>query len=426
MQVREISDSEKRHPVALGPYRVLDLTEYGCMIGPRILADLGADVIKIEPPGGSRSRIGPYYKDCVDGKKSLFWFAYCANKRGITLNLETTDGLSLFKRLVKTADVVIESFAPGYLSGLGLGYEDLVKVKPDIIVASISPFGQTGPKAHYHSCDLTAWASGGILYICGDADRPPLWIGFPQAGLFGGMDAANAAIGAIYYRGLTGEGQYIDVSLQECAISPTLRTTVMWALNRYEHTRSSLALVEPTTNVRFRLSLRCCDGYIVIYMLGSTAPFTNSMDNLIAWMDEEGMAPDWLKNINWTTDYDATKISQEFIDRVENAIEPFIITKTKNELYEESIKRRILIAPIQTTREIAEDPQLKYRDFWLEIEHPELQDTLTYVGPSIRLTETPVRFRRCAPLIGEHNQEIYTELGLSKDELIALREREVI
>ena len=138
------------------------------------------------------------------------------------------------------------------------------------------------------------------------------------------------------------------------------------------------------------------------------------------------MAPDWLKCINWTTDYDATKISQEFIDRVENAMERFILTKTKNELYEESIKRRILIAPIQTTEEIAEDPQLLYRDFWLEIQHPELQDTLTYVGPSIGLTETPVSFRRRAPLIGEHNQEVYTELGLSRDELIILQEGGVI
>ena len=421
-----MSNSCSEQPAALKSYRILDLTEYGCLIGPRTLADLGADVIKIEPPGGSRSRIGPYYKDIPDREKSLFWFAYCMNKRGITLDLETADGQSIFKRLVKTADAVVESFTPGYLSSLGLGYKDLARIKPDIIMTSITPFGQTGPKAHYQGCDLTAWASGGVLYICGDADRPPVWISFPQAGLFGGMDAAIATIAAIYYRGLTGEGQYIDLSLQECAISPTLRTTVMWALNRYEHKRAGLALVEPTTHVRFGMSLCCKDGDIVIYMLGSTAPFTNSMDNLVAWMDDEGMAPDWLKNINWTTDYDATKISQEFIDRVESTIERFILTKTKNELYEESIKRRILIAPIQTTREIVEDPQLLYRGFWLEIEHPELKDTLTYVGPSIGLTETPIRFRRRTPLIGEHNQEIYTELGLSRDEIITLQERGVI
>jgi crotonobetainyl-CoA:carnitine CoA-transferase CaiB-like acyl-CoA transferase len=421
-----MNNTRRDQAAALAPYRILDLTEYGSLIGPRTLADLGADVIKIEPPGGSPSRIGPYYRDMPEREKSLFWFAYCANKRGITLNLETKDGQNIFKQLVRTADAVVESWPPGYLSGLGLGYEDLTRLKPDIIMASISPFGQTGPKAHYYHSDLTAWASGGVLYICGDADRPPVWIGFPQAGLFGGMDAANATIAAIYYRGMTGEGQYIDVSLQECAISPTLRTTVMWALNKYEHTRAGLALVEPTTRVRFGMSLRCQDGDIVIYMLGSTAPFTSSMDNLIAWMDDEGMAPNWLKDINWTTDYDATKINQKFIDRVENAIERFTLTKTKNQLYEEGIQRRILMAPMQTTREIAGDPQLLYRDFWWEIEHPELQDKLTYVGPSIGLTETPVRLRRRAPLIGEHNQEIYAELGLSRDELIILQSGGII
>ncbi len=411
---------------ALGPYRILDLTEYGCLIGTRTLADFGADVIKIEPPGGSPSRIGPYYKDIPDPQKSLFWFTYCANKRGITLNLETAAGQELFKKLVKTADAVVESFTPGYLSSLGLGYEDLVKVKPDIIMTSISLFGQTGPKAHYKGSDLTAWASGAYLYICGDPDRPPVWISFPQAGLFGGIDAAHATIAALYYRNLHGEGQHADVSLQECAIACTLRTPVFWALNHYEFKRAGLALVEPTTNIRQTMTLRCKDGDIIIYILGSSPSFSASMDNIIAWMDEEGMAPDWLKKINWLTEYDPTGISQDFVNRVESTVEQFTLTKTKKELYEESLRRRILLAPIQTTKEIAEDTQLDYRNFWVKIDHPELDDVITYVGPSIGLTETPIRFCRRAPLIGEHNQQIYTELGLSADELVTLQEEKVI
>lgn len=411
---------------ALGPYRILDLTEYGCLIGTRTLADFGADVIKIEPPGGSPSRIGPYYKDIPNPEKSLFWFTYCANKQGITLNLETTAGQQLFKELVKTADAVVESFAPGYLSSLGLGYEDLVKVKHDIIMASISPFGQTGPKAHYKGCDLTAWASGGFLYICGDADRPPVWVSFPQAGLFAGMEAAHATIAALYYRNLHGEGQHADVSLQECMIACTLRTTVFWALNHYEYKRAGMALVEPTTHIRLTESLHCKDGDIIIYVMGSSPSYSASMDNIITWMDEEGMAPDWLKEINWLADYDATKISQEFVNRTENAIEQFMLTKTKKELCEESLRRRILLAPIQTTKEITEDPQLDYHNFWVKMNHPELGDVITYVGPSIGLTETPIRFRCRPPLIGEHNQQIYTELGLSAAELSTLQEEKVI
>ena len=165
----------------LGPYRVLDLTEGGCMVGGKILADLGADVIKIEPPGGSKSRnIGPYYKDIPDPNKSLYWFAYNTNKRSITLNIEAADGRELFRRLVKDADIVMETFPPGYLGNLDLNYDKLCATKPDIIVASVTPYGQTGPKAHYQGSELTAWASGGCLYVMGDPDRPPVWISFPR------------------------------------------------------------------------------------------------------------------------------------------------------------------------------------------------------------------------------------------------------
>ena len=152
--------------LALSPYRILDLTEGGCMVGGKILGDLGADVIKIELPGGSTSRIAPFYKDIADPEKSLFWFAYNTNKRGITLNIETNKGWDIFKKLLLTADAVIESFDPGLPQQHGLRYEELTKVKPNIILTSISPFGQDGPKSHYKGSDLTAWASGGYLYIC--------------------------------------------------------------------------------------------------------------------------------------------------------------------------------------------------------------------------------------------------------------------
>jgi crotonobetainyl-CoA:carnitine CoA-transferase CaiB-like acyl-CoA transferase len=191
----------------LKPYRILDLTEYGCMIGGRILGDLGADIIKIEPPGGSPSRIAPYYKNLPDPEKSLYWFAYNMNKRGVTLDINKAEGQKVFKRLVKTADVVIESFDVGVMEQLGIGYNDLCKVKPDIIVTSITPFGQNGPKAHYKGCDLVAWASGGYLYVCGDPDRPPVWISFPQASLHAGAEAASGTMAAIWHRNRTGEGQ---------------------------------------------------------------------------------------------------------------------------------------------------------------------------------------------------------------------------
>jgi crotonobetainyl-CoA:carnitine CoA-transferase CaiB-like acyl-CoA transferase len=174
----------KENRSVLPPIRILDLTEGGCMLGGRLLGDAGADVIKIEPPGGSTpsstSRIWPFYKESTDPEKSLFWFAYNANKRGITLDIQKPEGQEIFKKLVAGSDIVMESFRPGYMSSLNLGYEDLCKVKPDIIYTAITPFGQQGPKAQYAASALTVWASGGYLNACGDPDRAPVWITLPQ------------------------------------------------------------------------------------------------------------------------------------------------------------------------------------------------------------------------------------------------------
>ncbi|MFC1948616.1 CoA transferase [Chloroflexota bacterium] len=168
----------------LSPYRALDLTDEKGLLCGKILADLGADVIKIERPGGDPARnIGPFYHDEPDPEKSLYWFAYNTSKRGITLDIETTDGKEIFKQLVKNADFIIESFPPGYLDSIGLGYSALEKIKPDIILISITPFGQTGPYKDYKTSDIVAWAMGGEMAPFGDPDRPPHPYQPPLAGI---------------------------------------------------------------------------------------------------------------------------------------------------------------------------------------------------------------------------------------------------
>jgi benzylsuccinate CoA-transferase BbsE subunit len=155
-------DDNKPNESLLKGYRALDLTEGGCQICGKVLGDMGADVIKIEPPGGSPSRkTGPFYKDDPDPQKSLFWMAYNTSKRGVTLNIEKPQGMALFKRLLKTSDIVVENFRPGYMESLGLGYSELDKIKPGIIMTSITPFGQTGPLSHYKGADIVVWAMGG-------------------------------------------------------------------------------------------------------------------------------------------------------------------------------------------------------------------------------------------------------------------------
>ncbi len=413
---------------ALLPYRVLDLTEGGCMLGARLLGDMGADVIKIEPPGGSPSRIAPFYQNTADPEKSLFWFAYNANKRGITLDITRAAGQALFKKLATTADVIIESFEPYYLSSLGLGYAELSTLKSEIILASITPFGQNGPKSGYKGSDLIAWASGGYLYSCGNPDRAPVWISFPQAGLFGGAEAAIGSVTALYHRRNTGIGQHVDVSLQECAVSPNLNTLQMWDVTKVEFRRVGGALYIPSTGVRQPIYFACQDGSVMILVQGGTEPFISSSARLVKWMDEANLAPGWLKTLDWKMDYDATTMGQEIADKVGQAVEAFTLTKTKADLYEEgAIKRQILIAPVYTTKDISEDIQLQARDYWVKLAHPELDDILTYCGPFIQMSETPLVNSRRAPHIGEHNAEIYSgEMGISKSELEYLKEKKVI
>ena len=179
----------------LSPYRVLDLTGQGGLLCGKILADLGADVIQVEPPGGSTSRnIGPFYQDDVHPEKSLFWWSYAANKRSITLNLETADGRDLLKRLVKSAHFLIESFPPGYMDGLSLGYTGLEAINPELVMVSITPFGSDGPYARWKAPDIVGMALGGFMYLTGDSDRPPLRVSIPHFHLHG---AAAGAAGAL-------------------------------------------------------------------------------------------------------------------------------------------------------------------------------------------------------------------------------------
>src|SRR2546427_9539362 len=199
----------------LSPYRVLDLTDERGLLCGKILADLGADVIQVEPSTGNPARrIGPFYQDEVHPERSLFWWAYTSNKRSITLNLTTADGRALLKRLIQAADFLIESGAPGEMAALGLGYGDLAALNPALIVVSITPFGQDGPYATYQAPDLVGMGLGGFMYVTGDPDRPPVRVGFPHFYLH--CAAAGAAGGRIAHaqRVLTGQGQQVDVSCQ--------------------------------------------------------------------------------------------------------------------------------------------------------------------------------------------------------------------
>ena len=174
-------------PGLLAPYRVLDLTDGRGLLCGKMLADLGADVVQVEPPGGSPARnVGPFYHDTPGAERSLFWWAYCTNKRGITLDIATDDGAALLRRLVANADFLIESGDPGRMASLGLGYPDLQAINPRLVMVSITAFGQDGPYADYQASDIVGMALGGFMHLTGDGDRPPLRVSMPQFYQHGG------------------------------------------------------------------------------------------------------------------------------------------------------------------------------------------------------------------------------------------------
>ncbi len=412
-----MSSSEQIGP--LSPYRVLDLTDAQGAVCGRILGELGADVIKIEKPSGSTERdIGSYYHDIQDPEKSLLWFAFNHSKRGITLNLETAQGKGLFLELVKTAHFVIESFPPGYMVKLGLDYGLLAEINPGLIMTSITAFGQTGPYRDYKSADIIAMAMGGSMQLCGYPDRAPLtWsleLSWPQAG----AQAAMVTMIAHYHRLKAGEGQHIDVSIRDCIIWSAYPSPQSWDMLKAIVGRTGFII--PRGHLNIRLNHRCKDGYI------AWMPWRGEVSKKLAeYMEEEGMEGSFSE-----TDWDQLNVealSQEQIDRWQEDLEKFCLTHTKSELHEEAMKRELMLWPMNDIKGLMEMPQLRARNFWVDIEHPELGDAITYPGAPVQTSEGYWHIRRRAPLIGEHNDEVYMEeLGLSRNDYAQLQQDGII
>lgn len=410
----------------LSPYRVLDLTNEKGLFCARVLADLGADVIKIEPPGGCTARrIGPFHKDIPHPEKSLFWSAYNVNKKGITLNLECEDGREIFRKLVATADVVVESFPPDYMKNLGLGYDDLCQIKPDIILTSITPFGQDGPYRDFQASDLTCWSMGGFAYITGDSDRPPVQIGFPQAYLNGAHEAAVATMIALYYRDVSGEGQHIDVSIQASITRDMMNAPLFWEADGINLGRAGPFRIGLSLSGGQRVIWKCRNGEIAFFFWGGKSGARTNRA-LVEYMDEEGMAPACMKEMDWEN-FDMAAATEELFSEFSEHTGRFFLAHTKEELFQEATKRKMTLYPVQTVADIAADQQLEERDFWEGLEHPELEEQVIYPNLPFLLSERLTINKRRSPLIGEHNEEIYTgELGLSREELLKLKELGVI
>ncbi|HLZ28631.1 MAG TPA: CoA transferase [Chloroflexota bacterium] len=404
-----MSDTDIRADL-LRPYRVLDLTnELGELAG-RILADLGADVIKIEPPGGDLSRWRPpFYADTPDPERSLAWWASNVNKRSVVLDLAEAAGRPHFLDLVRDAHFVLESFTPGYLDSLGLGYAALTEINPAIILTSITPFGQTGPYAHYPATDLTLQALGGFLYVNGDTDRAPVRISADLAYRHGGGQGAAGALAAHFHRLRTGRGQHVDVSIQDYIPWTPLNVTFAAQVQHANSMRQAVGFRAHTTGVRFRFTWPCKDGRIAFRPLvtgGGKAQF----QALVGWMTDEGFGEPILTAKDWAGE-DNRSISQAEYDQIAAVIERFLMTRTLDELYQKAVALRFRLAPAATAKDIVESRQIQARGVLVPVAHAALGRSFLYPGPFVKFSATPLSSFRPPPLLGEHTPDVLGELA---------------
>jgi crotonobetainyl-CoA:carnitine CoA-transferase CaiB-like acyl-CoA transferase len=389
----------------LAKTRVLDLADEKTSFCSKILADLGAHVIKVEKPGGDSSRrIGPFWRNSAHPEKSLSFWYNNTNKLGVTLNLGNTSGRKIFAKLVENADVVVESFPPGYLDKLDLSFKFLRGVNPGIIMVSVTGFGQNGPRKDFKACDLVASALGGQMYVCGSPSFPPINAYGQQSYLTASLFATVGILLALRKRARTGKGDHIDISLQEAVTS-----TLEHVLVRYFYEQAvAKRRGDRHWNDFFRV-LPCKDGFIHL------TPFVG-WETIVGLLDSEGKAQD-LKDEKWKDE----EYRAENLDHVIDVLGQWTKTYKGDELFKLGQLLRFPWAPICSSKEILLSPHLQSRGFFIDFEHPELGSVLGYPGMPYRLSSRYSMPRKRAPLIGEDNVQVYQrELGLRKEDLSRL------
>lgn len=391
--------------------RVLDLADEKASFCSKILADLGARVIKVEKPGGDSSRrIGPFWKNSRGCEKSLSFSYNNTNKLGVTLDLESVVGSELFVRLVKNNDVVVESFPSGYLDRLGLSFETLSGVNPSVIMISLTGFGQNGPRRDFKSCDMVASALGGQMHVCGSPSLPPIKAHGQQSYLTASLYGALGVLLALRKRGKTGRGDHIDISLQE-AVASTLEHVMI----RYFHEQ---VVAQRRGNRHwndFFCILPCKDGSIHL------TPFVE-WETLVGLLESEGKSED-LKDEKWKDETYRVK----HLDHVLDVLRKWTKGHLVEELFQLGQLMRFPWAPVRCPSEILACPQLKARGFFVDLEHRELGAVLRYPGLPYRFSPPHSMPRKKAPLVGEDNLQVYQgELGLGNTELEGLSHKGII
>jgi formyl-CoA transferase len=397
-------------PKALEGIRVLDLTQYEA--GPsstQMLAWLGAEVIKIEPPGGEAGRLALSDKK---GEDAWFFMLLNSNKKGVTLNLKAPRGRAMFEAMVKTADVVVENLGPGAMDRLGLGYEALKKLNPRIIAASVKGFGSTGPYAEYKSFEWIAQAMAGAMSMTGSPDGPPTKAIGGLADTGAGLHTAIGILAAIIQRNATGVGQQIEVAQQDAVVNLLrIHLRESYATGKPGPRQGNRSAAAAPSNI-YRCRPFGPNDYVFIHC--ATQEMWKSMVTIMG-RPELGDDPR----------YADRRDRVQFIDEIDDMIEAWTEKRTKHEVMETLASRGIPCGAVLDSNEVLADPHLRQRGFITELEHPR-RGKYPMPGNPVRLSDSPTEVRR-APLLGEHNDEIYGKaLGLSREEIDALRRDGVV
>ncbi len=367
----------------LGGIRVLDLSDLAGQYAGRLLADLGAEVIKIEPPGGDPVRsLPPFAGDEPGPDRSLRWLAYNSNKSSVVIDIETDDGRQQLLDLVQSTDVVLDSFEPGYLASIGLSDEALRDANPRLITVSVTPFGESGPYGNYLGSDLHAIAMSGLTTIQGDDEQPPATAPLDQAYILANTHAAHGVFYALMARRKTGRGQHVEVSMQE------VLANIFYQVIRYSATSEIGERIGATGNLAPYNIYQCKDGWVSLAVL--LAPQARVFFD---WMGEPALQDEfWYPLINRQGE------NMLFIDSL---VRPFIEQFTVAEFVEEAQSRRLAAAPVNRPGDFADNVQFAERDYFTSIEHPEIGE-YPLPGAPFRMSETPIAQPRPAPLLDEH------------------------
>ncbi|MDP6300433.1 MAG: CoA transferase [SAR202 cluster bacterium] len=410
-----IQESADTRPSALGHLRVLEVVDDMGELCGKMFADMGADVVRVEPPGGAETRrIGPFLDEAPHPERSIHFWHYNTNKKSVTLSLDKPEGRELFARLVKTADILVESMPPGYMDDRGLSFDELKEVNPALVYVSISPFGRGGPKGHLKGGDLVGWASSGYMFTTGWSWQQPTRPWARQASQAGCLFAVGSALAATYVRWSTGQGQHVDISLQQAVAAQVEHDVSFYVGDNIVSGRRGNDHVNGFGGTKV---IQCKDGWVHINV--GWSPRGNQ---IVKWMDEEESAGD-LTDEKWQD----PKYRRANVDHVVEVVTAWAMTKTKAQFFHQGQARGLECAPLNSVSEVFADPQLESREFWVDVEHNELGREIKYPGAPYQFSDTPWTMRRRAPLTGEDNTAIYEkELSLSKPELTVLAEEGII